>query len=203
MHKHAETKWLRNNASFIVDALEILEPYAPLNMAASLLYRYRSVAPAPCRVPQDDDVLSIVNERWEHVPNRPGWVNIRKRGNTNVTRSEDTSPNEPLQPALHPETLGASWNNVAVGNGIQQKRNEVDDDVEAIENEDESEELYESYIPSTPLTVGSTYDEDELYNNDLLMQLTENLRAVAFRHNCCYGVHAPNFMVELGNLVGV
>lgn len=178
--------WIDENRAFVEEAVDVLSQFAPVPSVINLLYRYRGQVPVrllPLFYDEDS------TWRWERSEERPGWLYLKKS-----ERAPTPPPAEPVRPKA---TAGTAWNRVVAMEAVPEEA--VPE--EASPQEELDEDAVKALWIKNMLAREDAF-ETETYNNELLLDLLEDLKEIATRHNCCYGVHSNAFMYALGNLVG-
>jgi hypothetical protein len=187
--------WIDENRVCVEEAVSVLDEYMSVPSAVRLLYRHRTpvAQTGPLVEDVEEDVEATPGVRAHHaymVPSvqRPGWQ---------VLRGSPPPAPAPAQTSLvqvlpEPQRVvrGMAWNKV-----VQLEAVAVEAVAVAVE-----EEVEEVWGPSQAYQ-DAVFD-DETYNNELLLEVLEEVREVARRHDACHGVHSQAFVDALGNCVG-
>ena len=188
--------WIDENRVCVEEAVSVLDEYMSVPSAVRLLYRHRTpvaqTGPLVEDVEEDVDATPGVRAHHAHmVPSvqRPGWQVLR-----------GSPPPAPAPAQVQVQVLpepqravrGMAWNKV-----VQLEAVAVEAVAVAVAVEEEVEEVWG---PSQAYQ-DAVFD-DETYNNELLLEVLEEVREVAHRHDACHGVHSQAFVDALGNCVG-
>lgn len=102
-----------------------------------------------------------------------------------------------LAEPVHPKAVaGMSWNKVASMEAVPEPPKP-----EETVPEEPDEETLKARLMKDTLAREKAF-EDETHNNELLLEVLEEIKEIATRHNCCYGIHSNSFLYALGDLVG-
>jgi len=183
--------WITENIEFLNDVVPMLSQHAKTRAVLNLLYRYRAVPP--------QHVLNLVDDLCVYPPNTyapapalPGWVYLR-------TPKRPATPPPVSERVVHAPKDGIAWNRIVASSvpseDVAPKDAPEDDEEEFDEVEDAIRRFKDAIRREEAF-------DTETFNNDLLLELLEDVRMVASRHNCCNGVHSASFGWALGDLVG-
>jgi hypothetical protein len=189
--------WIDENRAFLEEAMSVLGRYAPVPASVELLFRYRGLAPQSrmdpvVEVVDEEDVVVDSGHKATHAyvekSVRPGYLVLR------------TAP-KPVAPAPAPQipveamvpSSGMAWNKIVKKN-LQEQAQEKHEEEEVVE-------MVEVVWTPTQDQRNDAFDT-ETHNNEWLLGVLTDVRDVAHRHNCCYGVHSVAFQYALGELVG-
>lgn len=165
--------WIDENRAFVDDAVEVLGQHASVPACIHLLYRFRWLPPLSM-----PDVVFEDQPCEEVVPER----------------APTPPPAEPLRPKA---PAGTAWNKVlAMEASPAPAPAPAPAPVQTVD-----EEVLQARHLKDLLEREDAFDA-ETHNNELLLDLLEEIRAISLRHNCCYGVQTNAFLYALGNLVG-
>lgn len=185
--------WIDENRAFLEEAVDVLAPFISVPSAVNLLYRYRE-QPPPTVLPRPlDDDEDDGTERWERSEERHGWVYLQKPERATTPLS--------VAPVRPNATAGMAWNRVvALGEVPEEEVEAVVPEEETDFPDDMDDEALKAILIKDMLEQERAF-ECETRTNELLLDVLADLKEIAERHNCCYGVHSSSFVYTLEELL--
>lgn len=185
--------WIDANRVCVEEAVEVLDAYVSVPAAVRLLYRHRApvAQTGPLVEDVEEDVEATPGVRAHHahmVPSvqRPGWQVLRATAPP-VPAPAQTAPVLPEPPRA---LRGTAWSKV------------VQLETSSVPETPVEEVVEEEVVWVVPQAYQDAVFDDETYNNELLLEVLEEVREVARRHDACHGVHSQAFVAALGDCVG-